>query len=186
LNIDNVGNSIYNIILLILEEENILNKNRIIFINIIFIIIFNSCLNKNEYTPQKFVEEIIPNSFSMKLFIEKYGNPDNIIEDIYNYDPSGKVVDIFYGENVFNFYINNKNMADFSQGWKIRNNFTKYSKLFVEDNINRNQIINAFRENFREYNIYGNNHIGYKLEDSELIFVFKENKLIEIIWTLDR
>ena len=79
----------------------------------------------NEWTYRQFIEEIVPDGFTMQLLIEKYGKPDNIIEHIYDYD-------------------------------------------------------------FTEYTMYDNNHLVYKPEGSELIFVFKEDQLIEIIWTLDR
>ena len=174
-----------------------MNIYKLIIWNILVGIIILSCSNNTKWTCQKFVEEIVPIDFTMQSLIEKYGKPDKIIENVYNYDPSGKVIDIYYGENVFHFYLNSENNVTFPQDWIIRNNFKDYSSLFIENDINKIKITNTLgKYNFREYNIDGKNYIAYEvvlnknnisyLINSELIFIFEDNNLIEIQWSMDR
>jgi hypothetical protein len=169
--------------------ENIVN-NKVFFITFIFLtgISLYTCSNGKEWTPEIFVNEIIPiNSKEYSIIIEKYGDPDKIDETIYDYDPMGKITALYYEDKTFYFYNNEIYEINCPLDWEIENNFNKYSSLFNNNNVSRNKIINTFgKNNYREYNLEDNYYYAYKLEESELIFEFKSNKLIKILWTKDR
>jgi hypothetical protein len=164
--------------------------NKLFFILFIFFsgVCLYTCFIEKEWTPELFVNEIVPiNSTEYAIILEKYGAPDKIDEFIYDYDPMGKVTVLYYGDMKFQFYNNKEYEINHPLDWEMENNFNKYFSLFNNNNISKDKIINTFKKNnHREFNIDDKYYCGYKLEDSELIFEFKSNKLTKIIWTTDR
>ena len=144
-------------------------------------------VNENKITCEEFINEIAQNDFTIDRLIEKYGIPDKKDEPYDRY--GGDFVTIYYGNNEFHFYVNDKENINTICDWKIRDNLNKY----FPDNkvINKNTIINTFHNNNNNYDemfdsYFNEYYIRYLLDISVLIFILKDDKLNSIEWSLDR
>jgi hypothetical protein len=136
---------------------------------------------------------------SQKSLVEKYGAPSRIFEYVYRGDPDGKVIDIYYGgyfvteekyENYngkFSFYVLNDGNG-YLQDWKINDDFYQYSELLNTDDLKKENITKIFGVDYKEFSDYfpDRSKISYRMENSTLSFMFKNDILTKITWSGDR
>jgi hypothetical protein len=149
-------------------------------------LLFFSCSNNDIQNSQKLLDDILPINSTVFYIIEKYGNPDKIDEIEYKYDPDGKVIKLYYSENIFHFYIDILGNS-FPQDWVIINNFELYSNLLNTNSLNVKNVKKIFGNGYNEISWDSSNKtIYYRTKDSVLSFIFKNDMLIKIDWSADR
>jgi hypothetical protein len=159
--------------------------NKKILFFLFFIIIFiNACIKDNKITCEIFINEIIQNDLTTYAFIERHGVPNK--KDEFDEDCSYGFVTLYYGNNLFRFWVNDKENINAICDWKIIDDLYKYFPY--RKKINKDTIINIFKNNYDErYDDFFNEYyVRYLLDDSTLIFIFKEDKLSSIEWSIDR
>jgi hypothetical protein len=164
-------------------------KKYILFYGIIlFLCTNNNIYSQNTVYSLNFIDEFVLDNLTLDLMINKYGYPDDIKEIIYNYDPRGKVVVLYYGKNEFHFYVNNDEEINSLQDIEIKENFYNYFPEFGKNNMSKEYIIETFGHGNNEYdfNFFQEYIISYWLNDSVLCFIFRNNMLINIGWSINR
>ena len=152
-------------------------------------VFFLCCLSYSIQNSQKLADGILPVDATTFWMIEKYGHPDKIEEFVYDYDPYGKVVRMYYGENTFDFYVSDIYEHNHPQDWKITNDFKRYSELLNVENYSIANIKKIFGDDvLDEYysNVYDEHTLSYKTNYGVLYFVFKDDVLTIIGWSAGR
>jgi hypothetical protein len=77
------------------------------------------------------------------------------------------------------------------QDWEINEDFYQYSELLNTDDLNKENIKKTFGEGYKEsFSDYflslDRSKVSYRMENSTLVFMFKNDILTKIIWSMDR
>jgi len=137
-----------------------------------------NCSIVNRKNPQNLVDEIAPRSSTVSSIIEKHGNPDRINEFD---DKNSKHVILNYGENHFYFRIY-ENGSSFLISWFLESNFSEYSDLLSNNKLNKKDIRKMFGKGESEGFYQNSSYIEYNVNNGTLLFNFKDEKLISIVW----
>jgi len=139
-------------------------------------------------------------SVSQESLVKKYGVPSEIFEFTYRNDPYGKTIVIYYGghfvtdekyenyEKYFKFYVLNDGNS-YLQDWEINDDFYQCSKLLNIVNIDKRYIKKTFggdyKESFSDY-FHDRSEIIYRIKNGTLIFIFMNDVLTKVKWSMDR